>query len=151
MLLALVTLAHAVEVGQPLPAFSLTDSSGAVRTQLSYAGKPVLINLWATWCRPCLAELPLLDTLAARMPTWQFVAIALDPKPSTAKAWLARTHLRFPSLFDPSGSTFEAFGLIAVPATYLVDASGTVRWSRVGALAESDLPALQSTMESVAP
>jgi thiol-disulfide isomerase/thioredoxin len=145
----LISPAQAVEVGAPLPAFTLTDASGATKTQASYTGKPLLLNLWATWCRPCLAELPLLDTVAARWPTWQFVGVSLDPDPATAKAWLQKSPLRFPTLFDPKGSTFEALDLIAVPATYLVDATGTVRWNRVGAIRDGDLPAMEAAMKGI--
>ncbi|MCA3254576.1 MAG: TlpA family protein disulfide reductase, partial [Alphaproteobacteria bacterium] len=53
--------------GKPAPAVSFTTRDGKSQTLADYRGKPVLVNLWATWCRPCVAEMPALDIMAQRL------------------------------------------------------------------------------------
>ena len=142
--------AATVEVGKPLPAFSLPDLDGKVQTPTTLVGAPTLVNIWASWCRPCLEEMPRLDALQASYPSWHFVGITLDPDPNTARGFVAGKKLKMPTLLDPAGSVFTEFGLIAVPATYVLDAQGIVRHIRIGAVSTETLPDLTKAMKAVA-
>lgn len=152
MFLALLaTVAAApVELGKPLPAFSLPDLDGAAQTPATLVGAPTVVNVWASWCRPCLEELPRLDALRASYPSWRFVGIALDPDANTARGFVSAKKLQMPTLLDPAGSVFASFGLIAVPATYVLDAQGIVRHIRIGAVSAETLPDLTKAMKAVA-
>lgn len=145
-----IAAAAPVELGKPLPAFALPDLDGVVQTNVSITGAPTVLNVWASWCRPCLEELPRLDALRASYPSWRFYGVALDPDPNTARGFVSVKKLQMPTLLDPAGSVFAAFGLIAVPATYVLDAQGIVRHVRIGAVSTETLPDLTKAMKAVA-
>ena len=111
--------------GKAAPAFGFTDPSGKPATLADYRGKPVLLNLWATWCAPCIEEMPTLDALAAREGArLQVIALSQDLDPSKVAPFWAKggyTALR------PATDAKLAFstGLGAnLPTTILYDAGG---------------------------
>ena len=90
----------------------------------------VLIDFWATWCQPCLAALPEIESLHRRYASrgLAVVGISIDGPRNYAKVrpFGARLGLTFPIVLDPEGRLQESFGVIAVPTSILVDSSGTV-------------------------
>lgn len=152
MFFSLLPLAFAgsVSVGAALPAFSLPSVDGVTTASTSFVGEPTVVNVWASWCRPCLAELPQLDGLRATWPHWRFVGIALDPDPATARSLLSKQHVGMLTLTDPTGTLFDTLGLNAVPATYVLDAQGVVRVVRIGAVSAGSLPDFEAAMRAVA-
>lgn len=117
--------------GTALPALTLADPAGAKLALASLAGKPVLINLWATWCGPCVKELPTLDKLAAGG------AIAVvtvsqdmgDPQ-KVAHALGAMPHLH--PWLDPDNGVLTALGSGDLPTSVLYDAKGREVWRMAG-------------------
>ena len=102
-------------------------------------GKPVLVNFFASWCVPCLAEHPLFLRLKERNGT-AILGVAWKNKPDEARAWLARLgdpYLRVE--FDQDGKRGLDWGLSGVPETYLIDAQGIVRLHFRGPLTERDV------------
>ncbi len=90
-------------------------------------GKPVLVNFFASWCAPCLAEHPLITRLKEREGA-TIVGIAWKNKPDEARAWLERLGNPFRQvLFDQDGKQALDWGLSGVPETYLIDGKGIVR------------------------
>jgi len=136
---------NALPEGTPVAAFSLKDTSGRP-FRLPVPGRPVLIHYWASWCGPCLEEMPLLQQFAQRNGTngTQLVAIALEDERSS-RPWLAANPQPFPMLLempgpkDSSVTLGNAKGLL--PYFVLVGADGRVRASRTGAF--KDLAALE--------
>lgn len=100
--------------------FSLTD----------YAGKVVLVNFWATWCGPCMQELPGINDLAKQLSSDRFavVAINIDARPEvTATRWIERLGIdALPLFVDPQYQSANALGMRAMPSTFLIDADGGV-------------------------
>ena len=127
---------NALEVGTPVAAFSLPDVSDRPM-RLPTPGRPVLINYWASWCGPCLREMPVLGAFAQRngVNGTQVVGIALD-EPRASRAWIASNPqpypllLETPSASDSSVTLGNAKGLL--PYSVLVGADGRVLATRTG-------------------
>src|SRR6476619_213834 len=91
------------------------------------SGKPVLVNFFASWCTPCLAEHPLFTRLKEREGA-TIVGVAWKDKPEATRAWLARLGDPFKVVgYDQEGKTALDWGLSGVPETYLIDSQGIVR------------------------
>jgi cytochrome c biogenesis protein CcmG/thiol:disulfide interchange protein DsbE len=107
--------------------------------RLIKSGKPVLVNFFASWCAPCLAEHPMLERLKTREGA-TIIGIAWKDKPEAARAWLQRLGDPFTRLgFDQDGKIALDWGLSGVPETYLIDAQGIVRLHFRGPITERDL------------
>ncbi|MGE3719944.1 MAG: TlpA disulfide reductase family protein [Bauldia sp.] len=93
-----------------------------------YAGKVVLVNFWATWCGPCLQELPGINNVAAQLASDRFAAVAIniDANPEvTATRWMDRLELdALPLFVDPEYRSANVLGIRAMPSTFLFDAGG---------------------------
>jgi len=122
--------------GSALPQATVTDPGGAKLTIASLKGKPVLINLWATWCGPCVKELPTLDALAARdAGKLAVVTVSQDSgQPDKVKAALADRHLdHLHPWLDPDNTLAFFFNSGELPTSVLFDAQGREVWRMVGA------------------
>ena len=147
LLLALITLfpagcsndqrpAGAATVGQPAPAFTLTDLQGKSWTLGDLQGKVVFLNFWATWCPPCLKEMPsmaALHQLMAGQP-FQMVTVLFNDRPEYAWNLARKMDLAFPVLVDNEGSVSNQYGLTGVPETYIIDSQGILREKIIGPL-----------------
>jgi cytochrome c biogenesis protein CcmG/thiol:disulfide interchange protein DsbE len=125
-------------IGKPLPRFTLpglAPSAGFSSTDVTAVGRPTLINFFASWCIPCVAEAPVLMALKEQgVLIW---GIAYKDKPDAAADFLRQNgdpYRRVAS--DEPGDTAIDFGLYGVPETYVIDAAGAVRWRWAGGLSE---------------
>ncbi|MDQ2878171.1 MAG: TlpA family protein disulfide reductase [Pseudomonadota bacterium] len=118
--------------GETMQAASFFDASGKPTTLAAFKGKPVLLNLWATWCGPCVTEMPALDKLAAGMAV---VAVSQDLGADGQKAaatFLLTKGLRGIRLFtDPNAGLSTAYAA-ALPTTILYDSTGHEVWRTTG-------------------
>lgn len=129
-------------VGRPAPKLSapaLREGEAALDDAVLRSGKPVLLNFFASWCAPCLAEHPLFVRLAEREGA-VIIGVAWKNKPDEARAWLKRLGdpFRYAGA-DADGRLSLDWGLSGVPETYLVDAQGVVRLHYRRAIGEQDL------------
>ncbi len=112
----------------PIAAFGWSRLDGTPERLADLAGRHVLLNLWATWCAPCVAELPTLARLAARLGGDRFAvrAVAIDRGGAYAVApFLARQGLtELPVGVDPAGAAPRALGMRGLPTTVLIDPAG---------------------------
>lgn len=131
-----------VMVGRAAPrlaAPSLREGDPALTEALLRTGKPVLVNFFATWCAPCLAEHPLFTRLKEREGV-TIIGIAWKDKPDATRAWLARLGDPFAKTgYDLDGKLALDWGLSGVPETYLIDGNGIVRLHFRGPITERDL------------
>jgi len=117
------------EVGKPLPGLDFPDLSGD-RVKLSdHQGKVVLVHIWATWCPPCVAEMPSMEGLYQKLPRDRFeiLAVSIDARGEDAVApFVERNRLTFPVLLDPDGSIGVPYGITGVPESFIVDRDGVL-------------------------
>ncbi|WP_254514983.1 TlpA family protein disulfide reductase [Novosphingobium sp. G106] len=121
--------------GSPLPAFSLTDAAGKTTKLAAFKGKPLLVNLWATWCAPCVLELPMLDKLAeTRGGEIKVLTVSQDMTGTEKVAPFLEgkglKHLE-PWLDQRNDLAFQ-YGASTLPTTVYYDASGKEVWRYVG-------------------
>jgi cytochrome c biogenesis protein CcmG/thiol:disulfide interchange protein DsbE len=126
-----------VMVGRAAPTLPQALGEGLIKS-----GKPVLVNFFASWCAPCLAEHPMFERLKSREGA-TIIGIAWKDKPEATRAWLARLGNPFAKLgFDQDGKIALDWGLSGVPETYLIDAQGIVRLHFRGPITERDRGAI---------
>jgi thiol-disulfide isomerase/thioredoxin len=93
------------------------------------AGRPVLVNVWATWCEPCRDELPVLAAYAAEPTAVAVVGLAVQSPEADALALLTRLGVRYPNVADPDGAAVRALKVPdALPASYVIETDGTVHF-----------------------
>jgi peroxiredoxin len=128
--------------GSPAPDLHFTDLLGRDVALSSYKGHVVVMNLWATWCAPCLAELPSLDRLHRALSRDNLVvlAVSVDARSVDVAAFVKERGLTLPVLRDPDGGTAaRALQVEAFPTTFVIDATGHLRERYIG-VADWDLP-----------
>ena len=126
--------AGAPATGELAPDFVLTSIGGQTRKLSGYRGKVVLVNLWATWCPPCIEELPVFETLQAKYASEGLVVLAVagDEDPQLVRDFLARTPLKIEVLLDTRGVIGTQYGITGYPETFFVDRQGRLRNKIIG-------------------
>ncbi len=123
---------HPSNLGKPAPEFTVTD--GVQSADLAkLRGRTVVLNLWATWCAPCVEELPSLLEMQRENPQIAVVAISLDQDDATYRAFLARHHVDLVTIRDESGRINSLYGTAQIPETYVIDRNGILRRKFVSA------------------
>ena len=122
--------------GGPTPPLKLKDLAGREHALESYRGKVVLVNFWATWCAPCLEEMPSIERLRKSLEGRPFAVLAVNLAEPDARvqAFLAKMPLGFPVLMDREAAAARAWKARMLPATFIVGADGRVRYSHIGEL-----------------
>lgn len=132
-----LTKLHVIQPPVAPPAISFVDADGQQRTLKQYLGSVVVLNLWASWCAPCTAELPSLDALAAKVAGQGIVVLALSSDHGGAMAvrkfYQDHGIKTLPILLDPEGAALHALGVQGIPATFLIGRDGLERASIEGA------------------
>lgn len=132
------------QAGQAFWERSFETPAGAVQTMAAFKGKPLLLNFWATWCPPCIAELPLLDGFYREHAAkgWQVVGIAVD-QPSAVRTFLERTPVGFPVVMGGLGGTdlSRSLGNLGggLPFTVLFGADGGIFHRKIGQITPENL------------
>ena len=122
-----------VQVGQKAPDFVLEDLKGGSVSLGELRGKVVFLHFWATWCPPCLVELPGLQRFVEGLDKGQYVLLAVcvdNERPARIGDFLKSWGAEIPVYLDPGGSLARRFGTIRFPETYILDREGGV-WRKV--------------------
>jgi peroxiredoxin len=129
-------------VNYDAPTIELRDLEGAQHSLSDYAGHVVLVNLWATWCPPCAAEMPNLQHFYERHRDEGLTVVAIDdgdPRESV-EVFVTEHRLTFPVWLDPTyEATDRAFKTSNLPSSYVVDRAGRIRLLWFGAISEANL------------
>lgn len=142
---------HSRMIGQPLPYFELEPALETLPGASSKAfadGKPRLLNIWASWCLPCIAEAPQLAALKAQ--GVEIVGIAIRDRPEDVAAFLQQHGNPYSAIGrdDLSAVQFE-LGSSGVPETFLIDGKGVIRHQVIGELHDYDVPMLLEKLKEV--
>jgi peroxiredoxin len=112
------------------PAFRLQDLSGQARHLDDFAGTVVLVNFWASWCRPCIDEIPSIRRLNEVLKDTPFTVVAVNVGESQRRVEAAtkRLGIDFPVLLDETHAVFESWRATVLPAARIIDCSGNIRY-----------------------
>ncbi|PYO38206.1 MAG: hypothetical protein DMD29_13965 [Gemmatimonadetes bacterium] len=117
-------------VGSKAPAFTAVDlRSGRPATLENYRGKPILLNIWATWCAPCRVEMPALERLSKKFAGTDFrvVAVSVDQDDSTVvDAFVKELGLSFDILHNQAGDIRQRYQTTGVPESFVIDRDGRI-------------------------
>lgn len=121
----------APRAGFPAPDFTLATPDGLTYTLSEWRGQPVIINLWASWCAPCRAEMPALQRVSQEFQDQGLLVLGINvtrqDSASAALNFAAQHGLTFPILLDPAGRVADAYQLRALPTTFFVDSQGIIQ------------------------
>lgn len=123
-----------VSEGDRAPGFSVTDDQGVGVSLDDYGGKVVLLNFWATWCPPCVQEMPSLDAIYRELRDRGFVVvgISVDEDAGQYSAFLDSSGVTFPTVRDPERTVSVRYGTMKYPESYLISREGRVLRKYVG-------------------
>lgn len=122
--------------GQPAPDFSCNLLDGSKLTLSEHTGKNIIVlDFWATWCPPCVAALPKIDSLAKKFAGQgvEFYAVNVQEEPSQIKPFMTKKNLEIPVALDEDGNISELYQAKFIPQTVIIDKSGVVHDVHVGA------------------
>jgi len=128
-------------LGQAAPNFKLTNVEGREVALSDFAGRPVWINVWASWCAPCRAEMPDMDTVYREMRAndssgtgLALLVVSLGEDPGVVRRYLATTKYDLPVLVDPAFAFTERYRVTGLPTHFFIDRQGNIRDLAIGGL-----------------
>jgi len=143
------------EAARPLPAITFQDAEGAERTLADFPGHGLVINLWATWCPPCVAEMPALEGLAGMLAAERITVLPLSSDRggrAVVEAFYQRVGLKGLGIWlDPRGTAARTMGVRALPTTIIVDRTGQERARLEGDAAWDSPPLVAAVRRLVGP
>lgn len=132
----------------PAPDFTMDTLNGGKFTLSTMRGRWVILNFWATWCVPCLSEMPSLQMIATeRSGQLALFGINMREKAQAVRDFMTQYHLTFPILINPDDTTLANYNLdLGVPQTVIISPKGNVVWHQFGPI---DLSKFRSTLDSL--
>ena len=131
-----------VVIGAPAPSYATVALNGDSVSLASLRGKVILFNIWATWCHPCRDEIPELRELHAKYKDRGLelvgVSVDADGTDDAIKGFMEEFRMTYLIWRDPDERVSTKFLAIGVPATYLIDREGILRWRKTGPIAPND-------------
>jgi thiol-disulfide isomerase/thioredoxin len=143
--------------GNAAPNFTLPSIDGQSVSLSDFAGRPIWINVWASWCAPCRAEMPDVNTVYQEALARQggdtsqglaLVTVSIGEDPAPVRKYLDSTHYRFLVLVDPTFDITEQYRITGLPTHYFIGADGVIHDFHIGPLKP---PALRSMLAKIVP
>jgi peroxiredoxin len=126
-------------IGDPAPDFRLKSTDGHEVKLSDYRGRPVIVSFWASWCVPCMVEMPELVSFYQKQGgKVALLAVSIDDTAEDAKDYASHNHLPFPILYDGSKRVAAGYDIEGIPALFVVDPDGTIRAHHVGLISSLD-------------
>jgi peroxiredoxin len=126
-----------LEINATAPGFSLFSTGGNHVELSEIVGTPVIINFWATWCTPCLVEMPMLQKrFDSYQPDLYVLAVNSGESKTIVNKYIEENDLTIPALLDPTRSVVKMYNVRAYPTTYFIDRQGIIQAIYVGVLSE---------------
>jgi cytochrome c biogenesis protein CcmG/thiol:disulfide interchange protein DsbE len=119
---------HVVQVDDTAPDFSVTADNGRTITRANFGGKLLVLNFWATWCQPCIQELPSLDEFQRELADQGVVVlgVSVDKDAKAYERFLERVKVSFLTTRDPENKVNAEYGTFRFPETYIINRDGKV-------------------------
>lgn len=134
--------AAVVDIGAPVPAYRAASLTGDSVSLADQRGKVVLLNVWATWCHPCREEIPELRALHERYRArgLELIGVSVDAQGNEdgIREFMKEFQMTYPVWHDPDERVSARFLVVGVPATFLVDTAGILRWRKTGPIQPGD-------------
>jgi len=123
------------QIDKPAPDFQFQSPDGQHTSLSDLQGKPVLINFWATWCSPCIHEMPYLQQVYEEWSDKGLIVLAINIGESSAKveAFMQSHDLSLPVLLDTNQDTAQAYNIQYIPSTFFIDKDGIIQEKTIGA------------------
>lgn len=123
------------------PIFSVTTPDGefSLSDHLANDGRPVFLNLWASWCFPCREEMPAIDAAAAENPEIAFIGVAVQDTADDAQAFADEIGVTYLLGFDETGAVDREYKPLGLPASYIISSDGIIVERIFGRVTEADL------------
>lgn len=126
------------------PSFTLKDLDGNEVSLEDYKGKKILLNFWASWCPPCRAEMPDMQSFYQKYKDKGYTVIAVnmagtEKNSQDAPAFIEKHKLTFPVLLDEKGSIGALYNVISLPTSYFIDSDGVIRNKVTGPMSEEQM------------
>lgn len=140
-----------IEAGKPVPDFVLSDMDGEKHRLSDYKGQGVLLNFWATWCKPCEREMPFMDHQYENFKDngVQILAVNIGETDVVVNEYANRFGLSFPILNDKNQEVLTAYGVDPLPVTFLIDKDGNLVRVHTGEILNEEV--IVSMMEEIKP
>lgn len=139
------------EIGENVPAYGAPTLAGDSLSLDKQRGNVVLLNVWATWCKPCRKELPELQALHTQYHArgLRVVGVSVDEGGSDAavRDFAGEFGITYTILRDPGERVFTAFSIVGLPASFLIDREGRLAWKKLGPFTAND-PELDRALKS---
>lgn len=118
----------------PAPPFELQDLSGQMLRLADYVDRPVILNFWATWCPPCLAEMPAMQRAHEQVAHEGIAVIAVNvgDDPATVTEFLSKVPVAFPIPLDIDSEVVQSYPVKGLPTTFVIDPAGTLVYVAMG-------------------
>jgi peroxiredoxin len=128
------TAAREIAGGERAPEFNLKTLGGGSVDLADFRGKVVMVHFWATWCPPCVEEIPTLDKLFHNLTGKDFALLAVseDDDGAAVASFLQKNKLSLPVLMDAGSEVARQYGTYKLPETYIVDRQGVVQYKAIG-------------------
>jgi thiol-disulfide isomerase/thioredoxin len=124
--------AHPALLNKPAPTFQISDGTRSVNLA-DYRGQVVLLNFWATWCPPCIDELPSLLAMQHQLPQVKVIAISIDEDDAIYRRFLIQHHVDLLTVRDADQRANLLYGSTQYPETYVIDRNGLIQRKFIGA------------------
>lgn len=134
----------AASVGARAPEYRSVTLAGDTVSLAGQRGKVVLLNVWATWCHPCRTEIPELIAIQERYRArgLELIGVSVDAEGARAdddiRSFMREFRMNYPIWRDPGERISSEFLIVGVPATFLIDRDGVIRWRKTGPIAPGD-------------
>jgi peroxiredoxin len=136
-----IAQAPLTQPGQRAPDFSLTSLSGEPVKLSDYSGQVVLINMWATWCPPCKAEMPTIDQYYQAHRDDGFVVLAVNSqeKADSVNSFIQDSGFTFPVLLDDQATVMDQYNVLGLPTSFIISRDGTIQHTHTGQITKDQL------------
>jgi peroxiredoxin len=125
----------AIKDNLPAPDFTFPRLDGKMVSLSDYKGKVVLVNIWATWCPPCVDEMPSMEKLYRKFKgkNFEILAVSIDePGLKAVAPFMKKSNLTFPALIDSEGAVKAVYGITGIPESFIIDQQGLLLKKIVG-------------------